>query len=733
MIKDFTPRLYQQTIFSTCVSNNTLVVLPTGLGKTNILMMMAAHRLKQYPDSKILVLAPTRPLIEQHMKTFKKHLEIDETKFSLLTGQVPSEKRKELFNSSQLIFSTPQGVENDLISKKISLKDVSLIAFDEAHKAVGDYSYVFIAKQYDAQATRPRVLALTASPGSDIEKIKEVCNNLLIEELEIRTEKDPDVKPYIKPLEIEWVKVQLSPAFKKISEYLDAAIKEKLSEANQLGYCNLTFSSLKKSDIIQLQNNLHTEISKEKYNPNLMKTISLLAEILKILHAYELLSSQGLSQLNNYFEKLLDEAPKTKVKAVQNLMKDTNFISAIRLTKNMIDSNVKHPKLLKLKEIIENDLKKVQKAIIFTQFRDTAVEVVDELSSAGISSKIFLGQQKKKDTGMSQKEQKQILEDFRKNAFRVLVSTSVGEEGLDIPEVDEVIFYEPVPSAIRTIQRRGRTARFKKGILKVLVTEGTLDVSYRWSAHHKEKRMHRTLEELKNKFKLYKKDAKKETKLDSFLPSEEYSIKIDTREKASPIIKFLAENNIKIELTTLDIGDYILSDKVGVEFKTVPDFVESIIDGRLLTQIYNLKKNFEKPILVIQGEENIFTQRKVHPNSIYGMISAITINFQIPIIQLKTWQDTANFFLTIIRREQENTKKEPQLHSAKPLSYKEQQEFIVSSFPGIGTALSKPLLKEFKTITRIVNAKPEHLEKVSKIGPLKAKELYEIFNKEYKE
>ena len=133
MIKDFTPRLYQETILNTAVRNNTLIVLPTGMGKTAFAFMLAAQRLSQYPNSKILMLAPTKPLCEQHLQSFKKHLDLDEDKFVLFTGQVKPEKRAELWKEAQVIISTPQGIENDAINKKVNLAEVSLLCFDECH------------------------------------------------------------------------------------------------------------------------------------------------------------------------------------------------------------------------------------------------------------------------------------------------------------------------------------------------------------------------------------------------------------------------------------------------------------------------------------------------------------------------------------------------------------------------------------------------------------------------
>ena len=164
-LKEFTPRLYQETIFNTCINKNTLVVLPTGTGKTAIALMLASHRLTQFPESKILILSPTRPLIAQHLKTFKNNLEIENEKLILFTGEVPPKKREELWQNSQVIFSTPQCIENDLEENRINLNNVSLIVFDESHKAVKEYSYVKVAKKYLEQSQNPKILALTASPG----------------------------------------------------------------------------------------------------------------------------------------------------------------------------------------------------------------------------------------------------------------------------------------------------------------------------------------------------------------------------------------------------------------------------------------------------------------------------------------------------------------------------------------------------------------------------------------
>ena len=732
MIKNFKPRLYQETILSTCVEKNTLVVLPTGMGKTQIFLMLAAQRLKQYPKSKILFLGPTRPLIEQYYNVFKKYFGIDEKDMVIFTGFVKPEIRHEQFKSAMIIFSTPQGLENDVIGGKISLKDVSLLGFDEAHRATGDYSYVFIAKQYHKNANYPRIIGLTASPGSDMQTITEVCKNLYVEDIEIRTENDPDVKPYIQDVEIDWIKVELPEDFKQIKSYLEQCFKSKLDEMKKHGYINSAqISTYSKKDLINLQAGLHAEIAHGNKDFNILKSISLLAEAMKVQHALELVETQGISSLITYMKKLMEQAVTGKVKAVKNLVKDINFRSAFIKTDKLHDNNVEHPKMDELKNIIKEQVEKDPKSkiMLFTQYRDTGKKIVDELEDV-CKAELFVGQTKKGTTGISQKKQIEMLEKFSNNGFNCLVSTSVGEEGLDIPQVDVVIFYEPIPSAIRSIQRRGRTGRLEKGRVVVLIAKSTRDEAYRWSAHYKEKRMHKTLDDLKKNMGVV--FQKPQPTLAKFIPGEDIKIFADSREKGSPVIKELVEFGVKIDLQRLETADYILSSRCAVEFKTVTDFVDSIVDGRLLSQIKAMKNNFERPLLIIEGTEDIYSVRKVHANAIRGMLSTIAVSYGVPIIQTKNFRETASLLLITAKREQDESGADFSMHGdRKPTTTREQQEYIVSSFPGVGATLAKPLLKKFKSIKNIVNAKEEKLKEVDLIGQKKAKAIREVLDSEY--
>lgn len=734
MIKNFTPRLYQQTILNTAASHNTLVVLPTGMGKTNIFLLLAAHRLTQYPNSKVLFIGPTRPLIDQYKQVFLKNFEIDESKIATFTGHVSPKKREELWKNARIIFSTPQGLENDIISGRINLEEVSLLGVDEAHRAVGDYAYVFVAKQYYKLAKFPRILALTASPGAELFKIEEVCKNLFIEDIEVRTTESEDVKPYIQEIKIDFIDVELPPVLKEIKNNLNKFLKERLEKLKKWGVLrrsNLNY--VNKKDLLTIQAQLRGRLSSGEKNPVMWNSISVLAQIMKIYHGLELLETQGVVALYKYISRLYKESFSTKVKAVKNIAKDSYFKSVLSKTEKLYNDKVEHPKLIELQKIIESELKKNNniKIIVFNQYRDNAKDIEEKLNKIqGIKARIFVGQQKKEETGLSQKQQKAILDEFRQGNFNVLVATSIGEEGLDIPKVDLVIFFEPIPSAIRTVQRRGRTGRLEKGRVIMLIAKGTRDEAYRWSAHHKERKMYKHLLNLKKKLNI---EYNVQPTLTKYVPKDEkLKVFADYREKGSGVIRELANLNFNVLMEKLETADYLVSSRCGIELKTVQDFVDSIVDGRLLEQIKLLKKNYERPLIIIEGTEDIFSVRNVHANSIRGMLATIAISYGIPIIQTKNPKETASLINIIAKREQEDEGRDFTLHSdKKSFTLKEQQEYIISSLPGVGAKLAKPLLRKFKTIKKIVNAKKKQLEKIEKIGPKKAEDIRKVIDSEY--
>jgi ERCC4-related helicase len=727
-IRDFIPRQYQEAIFHTAVKANTLICLPTGRGKTKTALMIAVQRLNQIPNSKIIFLTPTKPLAAQIVKEFKENSTIQN--INLFTGEIKPEKREILFKESEVIVSTPQGMSNDIINKKIDLTLVSAIIFDECHRAVGEYDYVWIAKQYN-KTINSRIIAMSASPGSNLEKIKEVCENLYIENIEVRTDQDKDVKPYVKSTKTNYVEIELPDSFKQVLNYFERCHKQKLSILKDFGLCTTT-NNISKKVILGMQRELQARIAQGEKTPEIWKMISLVAQVLKVQHAQELFETQGIKSAKEYMHRLFKEAPSTKVKATKNLVIDPEFKAAYYKITTMYELGEIHPKIKKIKEIIDKEIKNCEKILIFSNFRDSAKRIKEEIDQIEqVSSTLFVGQTKKRGTGLSQKEQIKVLQDFKEGKFNVVIGTSVGEEGIDIPAVDLIIFYEPVPSAIRTVQRRGRTGRMKEGRVQVLVAKGTRDEAYRWSAYHKENRMHKVLKELKSNLIF---DKPKNKKLSHFQEEPKIKIFADARERGSGVIKILVDNNTDVSMKNMEVGDFILSQQVGVERKEVKDFVDSIIDKRILGQLQSLKKTFEKSLLIIEGEEDIYSVRKVHPNAIRGMLSWIAVDLRIPILYTKNHRETAQLLMTIAKREQEDNEKVFGIRGEKkPLSDRELQEFIIVGLPGIGPSLAKSMLNKFETIENIIKASQEELTKIDKIGIKKASEIKRIIKEKYKD
>ena len=480
-------RSYQDAIVRSAVQRNTLCVIPTGLGKTSIAALVAVDRMDKYRNSKILFLAPTRPLVSQHKITFEKFLKLG-LELRVVTGEDDPEIRTGLYKEADIIFSTPQTIRNDIKDGKISLADFSLCIFDEAHRCVGSYAYTYIAKNYTRTAKNPLILALTASPGSKKYKIDDVKKNLFIESVEIKTRDDEDVKPYVQSVTHEWVEVELTEGMKTIRKYLEESKGKAMKRLIDLKILHSPYTT--KSQLLKLQQ----ELARKKKGYAYM-AMSLIAEIIKLDHALLLLETQSLASLKSY----LDELKKDGSRAVARLLNDASFNNAARLTNELVDEGKEHPKIERLRSLVEESLekKKDSRMIIFAQYRSTIRKILDTMKTVKRAAPIeFIGQAKKHGSGLSQKEQVQILNEFKMGFYNVLCASQVAEEGLDVVETDMVIFYEPVPSAIRKIQRAGRTARTRAGRVLVLITKNTRDETYYWVAHHKEKKMTKILTDM---------------------------------------------------------------------------------------------------------------------------------------------------------------------------------------------------------------------------------------------
>jgi Fanconi anemia group M protein len=433
------------------------------------------------------------------------------------------------------------------------------------------------------------------------------------------------------------------------------------------------------------------------------------------------LETQGIAPLVAYFDKMRSDSSK----AAKNLLVNPEFKEAIWQVGLMKDAGVEHPKLAKLIEILEP----AEKTIVFAHYRASVDSVMKLLEENGITAGKLIGQSEgKAGKGISQKEQIKRLDDFREGKYNVLVATSVGEEGLDIPSVDHIVFYESVPSAIRSIQRAGRTARHAPGRVSMLITKGTRDEAYYWAARRKEKNMKTALNSFKGKG-VGQKTLDRFQKKESNMPV----IFADSRESGSGILKELSNNGVEVRMKLLDVADFQVSERVGIERKSVDDFLQSLIDGRLMKQAASLSRVFEKPLLIVEGDR-LHGKRNIHPNAIRGALSSLAIDYGIPIVYTEDVQDTAGFLKVLAGREQFDNKKEVALRSERvPILMKEQQQFIIESLPKVGPSLAKRLLEKFGSVEKIVTASETNLMKIDKIGEKKAQNIRKVVSEKYGE
>ncbi|WP_440951575.1 DEAD/DEAH box helicase [Methanococcoides sp. FTZ1] len=736
-------RLYQLDLAGKALSAPTLVVLPTGLGKTIVALLVIASRLEK-AGGKALVLSPTKPLVEQHASFLKVALNIPEEEILTFTGAISPEKRADLWEKGRVIISTPQVIENDILTKRISLEDVTHITFDEAHRAVGNYAYTYIAERYFQDAKYPHCLAITASPGSSDEKIGEVCTNLFISSVAIKTESDPDVSPYIHKKEIEWKHVILPDEMKELKKLLDKVLDDRFKKLGELGYSFPYGKNASKRDLLGLQKNLQGQL-RGMGDPAVFSALSILAEIMKVNHAVEIIETQGLESLSKYADRLENEAvSKSGSKAAKRLSEDLYMRQFYHRIK---ECGTEHPKLAVVRDIVSKELdgKPDSRVIIFTNYRDTSEMVTNALSEIeGIRPIKFVGQSSKfRDKGLTQKQQVEIIEDFKAGKYNVLVATSVAEEGLDIPATDLVLFYEPVPSEIRSIQRKGRTGRKHEGRVVVLVTKGTRDEAYYWSCNHKERRMQSNMKQWQdtmspengsqNVADEFGATQKQQTGLSDFADTDDgITVVLDQREIRSTVARNLEKMGVNISVKTLEVGDYIVSDRTAIERKSTEDFVSSLLDRDLFRQISDLAGSYDKPILIIEGE-GLFTSRMLNPNAIHGTIASLVLDFGVSVLYTRDPEDTASLISILAKREQIDEKREISVHGKKSsMLLSQQQEYVVSSISDIGPNAAKNLLEHFGTIENVMKADEDELKKVKNIGPKTAAKMREILTSEYK-
>ncbi|MCU4752598.1 DEAD/DEAH box helicase [Halobacteria archaeon AArc-curdl1] len=801
-------RLYQLKLAGTAANDHTLVCLPTGLGKTTVSLLVTARRLDEV-GGKSLMLAPTKPLVQQHADFYREALKIPDEEIVVFTGDVSPDDRATLWQDATVVMATPQVIENDLVGSRVSLADVTHITFDECHRATGNYAYNYIAERYHADATDPLVTGMSASPGGDEEAILEVCANLGLREVEVMTEEDADVAEFTHNTDLEWERIELPDEVIEIRDALNEVISERLEKLKELGVARSTRPDQSQKDLNRMRAELQKLINNDQSEG--FKGMSVHAEIMKLRQAVTLVETQSVEALRRYFERQRNQARSSGAsKASQRLVSDPRVREAMRRAESFDEL---HPKYRKTRMLLAETLglEGGQRVIVFTESRDTA-EALTEFLQTSFDARRFVGQGNREGSdGMTQTQQQDVLNDFRAGEFEVLVSTSVAEEGLDVPEVDLVLFYEPVPTAIRSIQRKGRTGRQSEGRVVVLMAEDTRDEAYFWISRRREKEMESELRELKGmasdleaklddsqqSLAAFDTGAKvdgngekpgdvsgsssgtqgvtEQPGLQDFagdedeqdtgespddesnadgsgeatpaadepsqperhVPSadgESVEIVADQREMDANIARELSRREeIEIRLETLEVGDYIVSDRVAVERKSVADFVDSLVGGdrSVFEQVGAMARHYARPVVIVEGE-GLYEQRDIHPNAIRGALSSLAVDFGASILRTEGEDDTTELLATIAKREQQLENREVSVHGEKGTkTLSEQQEYVVSSIAEIGPVTARSLLEEFGTVEAIMIATEDELQAADGVGTVTAERMREVIGSPY--
>ena len=723
-------RDYQVELARSAMDVSSLVTLPTGLGKTVVAALIAAERLRRDPQESVIILAPTKPLCQQHHEMMARILKLDEFDIVLWTGEVPRSDRAATL--PRILIATPQLVLNELAEGRISLRGVSTVIIDEAHRTVGNYSYVPIVRIYLAQRNDPHVVGFTASPG-DPRRLTELSTNLRAKQVLVKSEEDASVSKYVEKVSTHLVPIAMPPPMLEARQLLLAELNDLLSSQStkdELRGMRRTFRSMTER-MVELRRQAVTQ-----RNYGLLNTVKILATARRLLLMVERLDLGGPSLFLEFTSSQAEQAKRSgSAKSLKLLLQSRRVQDAIELARLQLKLDPPNPKLAELYRVIKEEVSQGRKkAIVFASYRACAEEIlrfVRDKNEVGV--KLLVGQRASGQSGgMSQREQRDAIDEFRAGQPSVLIATQVGEEGLDIAGADVVIFYDNTPSAIRLVQRLGRTARFAPGDAYLLYFAGTSDERYLWIARKREKSM-RTL--VKSLSTGPKPEASSLSKFFEPQPQGEEAIKIivDERERASKVVVELSNMGVSLRFDTLDIGDYILSEDIVVERKTTRDFASSILDGRLFEQVGRMKGTFDRPMLLLEGED-LLTQSGLHPNALRGALVSVMLDYGVPILQVSSPEDAAAYLFRIAQREQIERKKFPRVRGArKPPTLRELQLYLLAGLPHVERTTAEKLLNRFRTPQKAFTSSEAELMEVEGIGKVKADKIREVLSKEAQE
>ncbi|KAF0990618.1 hypothetical protein HZS_4863, partial [Henneguya salminicola] len=486
---NYSIRKYQYNTVKEALFKNILLCLPTGLGKTFVAAVVIMNYYRWFPNKKIIFIAPTRPLVNQQQQACLSIGGIRAADVACITGTILSNKRLELYGKHKILFMTPQVLQNDIAHGFCNPLDIVCLIIDEAHKASGNHAYC--------------------------QAIQNVVDNLYINEIIYYHEDHDDVKPFVQNKKIDEIILKFDGPIEELKDEVGEFIIAFLNDLSKNGVLtNPKIGSWSSYRLMMLFDSF--KLKKDRYTQDQYKSLS---NQLHITHyfvtAFERLTCYGVLA---FIRSIFDNNPTNFIKnsALQQLKKKSSLYDKISQLSSNLELSIKqgkkpdfpyHPKINCLIKVLGQHFSDVSnintRVIVFSQYRDSVDEIISAVSLEGqnIRAMAFVGQSiSKHSKGLRQKEQldvnilflNQTIMKFRNGDYNVLVSTSVGEEGLDIGEVSLIVFFDVSSSPLRLIQRMGRTGRKNSGKIVVLMMKGVEQTSYN-NAKNKSKLMNKAL------------------------------------------------------------------------------------------------------------------------------------------------------------------------------------------------------------------------------------------------
>ncbi|XP_041370901.1 probable ATP-dependent RNA helicase DHX58 [Gigantopelta aegis] len=506
-VEDLHMRQYQLELAKNAINGqNTIICAPTGSGKTRVALYIIKNHLEKMPpdERKVIFLARTVPLVTQQHSAFVRHLSDDYRILPMSGENEDSAHLHHLLKNYDIIVLTPQILENHFKMNKInSLSTFSLMVFDECHHTRKGEPYNKLMQRYIKAKLRgkntklPQVVGLTASLG--VEKattdeeaklsILNLCANMdaqSISTVENNKEELLKMVPVPEEKSVPLNEKRNDPGRNEIEKIM-MKIEEMLIDENDLDDRSIDrlLMSLPNDRncqaygqwAVQLRNRARLAITTEKHETKnaekekMARIIFSLAESLIVyneaLEIHDIVHIRDvLDYLTKKFHVCFDHTHLPKENQLLEMFKELKK-NLMKLQKN---GNNPNPNLTILASTLETLLKEKGedgRGIIFVRTRATCYALTNWFSTDEVSDMLkrlnatpFTGSgAHEEEGGMTQNDQETIISKFKSGSIKLIVATSVAEEGLDIPECNIILKYNHVGNEISTIQTRGRSRK----------------------------------------------------------------------------------------------------------------------------------------------------------------------------------------------------------------------------------------------------------------------------------